>query len=283
MGIWEKLRGGRQEGGDIWDAPPRKGRSRAPAWQDMGEGDIWDAPPRRQGQQGAPELPDSWWEREQAEDRREEEKEARRLKKEKANHRREDRQAADAPSWWEREQADHRRQEEEEERFRRAEESQTGPEETGQTRQETPADPAQREEARRDLEKRIRQVVDLTIQDYMGLQVGRYCGYLTCRMEEWEKLCDRPERQALVAELRILAGTLCRREGKNSREKGRELSSWTSGTAMSRPGPPRPCPGRARPRPSWRTTPGTAGPMRSSLPRGRTGRPRPTAPAAAGP
>ena len=70
MGIWEKLRGGREEGGDIWDAPPRKGRNRAPAWQDMGEGDIWDAPPRRQGQEAAPELPDSWWEREQAEDRR---------------------------------------------------------------------------------------------------------------------------------------------------------------------------------------------------------------------
>ena len=103
MGIWEKLRGGREEGGDIWDAPPRKGRNRAPAWQDMGEGDIWDAPPRRQGQEAAPELPDSWWEREQAEDRREEKKEARRLKKEKAADRREDRQAADAPSWWERE------------------------------------------------------------------------------------------------------------------------------------------------------------------------------------
>ena len=52
MGIWEKLRGSREEGGDIWDAPPRKGRNRAPAWQDMGEGDIWDAPPRRDSAPG---------------------------------------------------------------------------------------------------------------------------------------------------------------------------------------------------------------------------------------
>ena len=248
MGIWEKLRGGRQEGGDIWDAPPRKGRNRAPAWQDMGEGDIWDAPPRRQGQEAAPELPDSWWEREQAEDRREEKKEARRLKKEKAADRREDRQAADAPSWWEREQADHRRQEEEEERLRQAEEAQAGPEETGQTRQEPPDDPAQREEARRDLEKRIRQVVDLAIQDYMGLQVGRYCGYITYRMEEWEKLCDRPGKQALVAELRILAGTLCRRDGKNSREKGRELAQFLDeryGNEPAQPPETLPGPGQA--------------------------------------
>lgn len=209
MGIWEKLRGGRQEGGDIWDAPPRKGRNRAPAWQDMGGGDIWDAPPRRQGQEAAPELPDSWWEREQAEDRREEEKE---------------------------------------ERLRQAEEGQAGPEETREGGAEPPDDPARREEARRDLEKRIRQVVDLAIQDYMGLQVSRYCSYLTYRMEEWEKLCDRPGQQALVAELRILAGTLCRRDGKNSREKGRELARFLDeryGNEPARPPETLPGPGQA--------------------------------------
>ena len=187
MGIWEKLRGSRQGGGDIWDPVPRRGRT--PARRDRGGDNIWDPVPQSgEAARQTQEAPDSWWERERA--------------------------------------VEQRQEKQEEERPAREGEAQARGEEPAQAPEGEAGQTPDREERRRELEKGIRQVVDLAIQDYAGVQVGRYTNYILLRMEEWEKLCPHPGQQGLVAELRILAGIFCRRERGVSREKGRQLAQF---------------------------------------------------------